>query len=228
MTADQPSSREYQPMGPGLMQLDKIYKVESRIFMGFILPIHWTPRIWECRLPLEAWRLKSEKSASAVGASHHSGPSRCRCTFATTTHFTFRRRRSAWQAAENGRNRTFWRNYLQSGRFVNDFEFPNSWCYVIALSASLSRSHWAAISHSRPFCETHIVKTSNSRKIPQTCVSVHFSFNIAAENTVVVHEATTVARKLSFRRSCEMNPTLCNSVATKHSNTSGCYQESDW
>ena len=41
----------------------------------------------------------------------------------------------------NGRNRTFRRNYLQSGRFVNDFGFPNSWCYVIALSASLSRSH---------------------------------------------------------------------------------------
>ena len=96
MTSDQPSSREHQLMGPGLMQLYKIYKVETPIFMGFILPIHWTPRIWECRLHL-CRRLKSEKSASAVGASHHSGPSRCRCTFATTTHFTFRRRRSAWK-----------------------------------------------------------------------------------------------------------------------------------
>ena len=71
-------------------------KLNPEFSSGFILPIHWTPRIWECRLHL-CRRLKSEKSASAVGASHHSGPSRCRCTFATTTHFTFRRRRSAWK-----------------------------------------------------------------------------------------------------------------------------------
>ena len=94
MTADQPSSREYQPMGSGLMQLDKIYKVESWIFIGFYSPDTLDPRNWECRLHF-CRRLKSEKSASAVGASHHSGPSRC--TFATTTHFTFRRRRSAWK-----------------------------------------------------------------------------------------------------------------------------------
>ena len=64
-----------------------------------------------------------------------------------------------------GKNRIFLTNYLQIRGFANNFKWSKSWGYIMAVSASLSRSQWSAISLSRPFCETQIVKPNTLQNL---------------------------------------------------------------